>query len=204
MLDSELPEVHEVLFVLDKTPGHLQDLCFDHPDVKFKCLSSTRTSLLYLWNKGFILTIKNWHCAGFSILTRSVVLMSVKFSTFMLLSALRRALISLQCPGNQVLTFVKVPHLTTSTWKKGLQMGVRLGDQLLEVNHFIDKCLKCMHELEGIISPCKEVYKNMQKTKQSKNTSFFRKPFASPSGICSMSFDRPDHFQPGTSSPSFH
>lgn len=203
-LDSELPEVHEVLFVLDNTPGHLQDICFDHPYIKFKHLSSTRTSLLYLLNKGFILTIENWHCAASNILTRIAVLMSVKFSAFMLLSALRRALISFQCPGNQVLTLVEMPHLTSSASKKGLQMGVRLGDQFLVVNHFINKCLKCMHELEGIMSPCKEVYKNMQKTKQSKNTSFCSKTFALASGMCSLSFDHPNHFQPGTSSPSFH
>jgi hypothetical protein len=30
-------EVH----VRDNTPGHLQDLCFDHPDIKVKHLSST-------------------------------------------------------------------------------------------------------------------------------------------------------------------
>jgi hypothetical protein len=30
-------EVH----VRDNTPGHLQDLCFDHSDIKFKHLSST-------------------------------------------------------------------------------------------------------------------------------------------------------------------
>jgi len=60
--------------------------------------------------------------------------MSVKFSAFMLLSALRRALISCHCPGNQVLTLVEMPYLTTSAWKEGLQMGVSLGDQFLEVN----------------------------------------------------------------------
>ena len=76
--------------------------------------------------------------------------MSVKFSASMLLVALRRALISFQCPGNQLLTLVEMPHLTTSAWKKGLYLGVRLDDQSLEVNHFVDKCLKCVHELEGV------------------------------------------------------
>ena len=123
---------------------------------------------------------------------------------FMLLSALRRALISLHCPGSQVLTLVEMPHLSISAWRRCLQMGVRLGHQFLEVNYSIDKCLKCMHELEGIMSPCKEVYKNTQKTKQSKNTSFFSKSFVPSSGICSLSFDHPHHGQPGTSSPSFH
>jgi hypothetical protein len=57
-------------------------------------------------------------------LTGSAVLMSVKFSVFMLLIALKMALISFQCPGNQVLTLLEMCHLTTSAWKKGLQMGL--------------------------------------------------------------------------------
>uniref|UniRef100_UPI0035902DA6 tigger transposable element-derived protein 1-like n=1 Tax=Myxine glutinosa TaxID=7769 RepID=UPI0035902DA6 len=72
---------------------------------------------------------------------------------------------------------VERPQLTISTVKKGLQMADDLVDHLFEVDHFMERCLKLKREMDTVMAPSKEVYKDMQtKAKQMKITSFFTKP----------------------------
>ena len=55
------------------------------------------------------------------------------------------------------------PQLTASTPKKGLQMVDDLVDNFIEVNIFMDMCLKFKHSMESVMTPYKEVYNYMQK-----------------------------------------
>jgi hypothetical protein len=53
--------------------------------------------------------------------------------------------------------------------------------------------------MKVVIAQYKEVYKDMQKkAKLPKITFFFIESSVSPTTMHSMSFDHPDHFQPGT------
>jgi hypothetical protein len=91
------------------------------------------------------------------------------------------------------------PKLTISAPKKGLQMADDFGDHFFELVHFMDRCMKFKREMEAVMAPYKEVYKDMRKqTKHPKITSSTVFSYA----IHSISFDYPDNLQPGTPTSS--
>jgi hypothetical protein len=59
-------------------------------------------------------------------------------------------------PEDEASEVVKRPHLTTIALKKDLQMADGLVDYFFEVDHFLDRHLKCKHE----VASCKEVYED--------------------------------------------
>ena len=93
---------------------------------------------------------------------------------------------------------VERPQLTSSARKKGLQIGNDQVHYVFEINHLMDKCLKFKHAIETVITPYKEMYKDMQKKAEHlKMTPFFIKSSVSPSAMHSMPSDHHDNFQPG-------
>jgi hypothetical protein len=60
------------------------------------------------------------------------------------------------------------------------------------------KCLKFKHEIETVITPHKEMYKDMQKKAEHlKMAPFFTKSSVSPSAMHYMPSDHHGNFQPG-------
>jgi hypothetical protein len=69
---------------------------------------------------------------------------------------------------------------------------------VFEINHFMDKCLIFKHEIETVVPPYKEMYKDWQKKAEHlKMAPFFIKYSVSPSAMHSMPSDHHDNFQPG-------
>jgi hypothetical protein len=82
-------------------------------------------------------------------------------------------------------------------------MAHDLLDHFFQVGHFMERCLKFKREMEAVMAPYKDVYKDMQnKAMQPKITSFFTKSSVFPSAMHSISFHHPDNFQPGTPTSS--
>lgn len=63
---------------------------------------------------------------------------------------------------------VKRPHLTTIALKKDLQMADGLVDHFFEVDHFLDRHLKCKHE----VASCKEVYEDTKRQSNQRSPHF--------------------------------
>jgi hypothetical protein len=77
-------------------------------------------------------------------------------------------------------------------------MADDLVDHFYEVDDFMERCLKFKREMEAVMAPCKDVYKDVQnKAKQPKIT-FFTKSSVSPSAMHFVYFHHPNNFQPGT------
>jgi len=88
--------------------------------------------------------------------------------------------------------------LTSSALKKGFQIGYNQVHYIFQINHFTDKCLKFKHEIETVITPYKEMCKDMQKKAEHlKMALFFIKSSVSPSAMHSMPSDHTDNIQPG-------
>jgi len=88
--------------------------------------------------------------------------------------------------------------MTSSALKKCFQIGYDQVCYVFKINHFMDKCLKFKHEIETVITPYKEMYKDMQKKGEHlKMAPFFIMSSVSPSAMHSMPSDHHDNFQPG-------
>jgi hypothetical protein len=57
-------------------------------------------------------------------------------------------------------------QLTTSDWKRALQLANDVINHFSEVGHFMDRCLIFKHEMETTIAPY-NMYNDMHKMKQS-------------------------------------
>ena len=66
-----------------------------------------------------------------------------------------------------------------------------------EVDHFIDQCLKCKHEMQVALAPYKEVHKDMQK-KALLITPFVHKIFCLHLHHAPVLFEQPDSIHPRT------
>jgi len=62
---------------------------------------------------------------------------------------------------------VQRQQLTTSDLKKALQLANDIVNHFAEIGCFMDTCLILKHEMETLIAPYKDMYKDMQKMKQS-------------------------------------
>jgi hypothetical protein len=91
---------------------------------------------------------------------------------------------------------VENPQLTANAVKKCLQLVDVLVHCVFEVDHFMNKCLKCMHKMEAVIALRMAMCEDLRKpAKQSKVTSFSLLSLPSPR---TLSFSPSHNFQPET------
>lgn len=83
-------------------------------------------------------------------------------------------------PDKESGTVMEEPKLITSAVKKGLQMADDPADHSCEVHHFMNRWVKFQHEMEGIMSAYKAIYRSTQKAAQSKIIYFFAEPSVLP------------------------
>jgi hypothetical protein len=75
-------------------------------------------------------------------------------------------------------------------------------NHFFEVDQFIKRFLKFKLNMEAVMAPYSDAYKDMQKAKQAKITSFFTKSSVFSSVLHSVLFDHPHKFQSGTPTSS--
>jgi hypothetical protein len=81
---------------------------------------------------------------------------------------------------------LRVHSLSTIALKKCHQMTDDLTPHFFEVSHLLATCLKFKHEVKPVLSPYKEVYKDVEKSEHLKMTCYLTKSFLYPCAVPSV------------------